>query len=123
MSKKRLRIFAGPNGSGKTTLIRMLADVVNETSGSICVNGRDKKSMGEDYRELVGYLPQDVGFYNNFTAEKFLFCFDVNHLTFKIFFQLFFAKRGNHSPKRRHNCQHKHGYACQICISPVYVLP
>lgn len=63
----------GPNGSGKTTLMRMLADVVNETSGSICVNGRDKKNMGEDYRDLVGYLPQDIGFYNNFTAEKFLF--------------------------------------------------
>lgn len=63
----------GPNGSGKTTLMRMLADVVNETSGRICVNGRDKKYMGEEYRDLVGYLPQDIGFYNNFTAEKFLF--------------------------------------------------
>ena len=63
----------GPNGSGKTTLMRMLADVVNETEGSIYVNGREKKNMGEDYRDLIGYLPQDIGFYGNFTAEKFLY--------------------------------------------------
>ncbi len=63
----------GPNGSGKTTLMRMLADVVNETEGSIYVNGREKKNMGEDYRDLIGYLPQDIGFYESFTAEKFLY--------------------------------------------------
>lgn len=63
----------GPNGSGKTTLMRILADVVNETTGRIYVNGRDKKNMEEEYRDLIGYLPQDVGFYNNFTAEKFLY--------------------------------------------------
>ena len=63
----------GPNGSGKTTLMRILAEVVDETAGSIYVNGRDKNNMGEDYRELLGYLPQDIGFYGNFTAEKFLY--------------------------------------------------
>ena len=63
----------GPNGSGKTTLLRILAEVVDETAGSIYVNGRDKNNMGEDYRELLGYLPQDIGFYGNFTAEKFLY--------------------------------------------------
>ena len=63
----------GPNGSGKTTLMRVLADVLNETKGRIYVNGRDKKNMGEEYRDLIGYLPQDIGFYSNFTAEKFLY--------------------------------------------------
>lgn len=63
----------GPNGSGKTTLMRMLADVVNETTGRIYINGRDKRNMGEEYRDLIGYLPQDIGFYSNFTAEKFLY--------------------------------------------------
>ncbi len=63
----------GPNGSGKTTLMRVLADVVNETKGRIYVNGRDKKNMGEEYRDLIGYLPQDIGFYSNFTSEKFLY--------------------------------------------------
>lgn len=63
----------GPNGSGKTTLMRMLADVVNGTTGSIYINGRDKNNMGDDYRDLIGYLPQDIGFYGSFTAEKFLY--------------------------------------------------
>jgi len=63
----------GPNGSGKTTLMRILADVVNETTGSIYINGRDKNNMGDDYRDLIGYLPQDIGFYGSFTAEKFLY--------------------------------------------------
>lgn len=63
----------GPNGSGKTTLMRMIADVINETEGSIYLNRKNKKNMGEDYRDLLGYLPQDIGFYGNFTAEKFLY--------------------------------------------------
>lgn len=63
----------GPNGSGKSTLMRMLADVVYETEGSIYLNGKDKRTMGEEYRDLIGYLPQDIGFYGSFTAEKFLY--------------------------------------------------
>lgn len=63
----------GPNGSGKTTLMRILADVSEPTSGDILVNGKSKSKLGADYRDLIGYLPQDIGFYKNFTAEKFLY--------------------------------------------------
>ena len=62
----------GPNGSGKTTLMRMLADVVKPTKGAIYVDGKDKDILDDDYRDLVGYLPQDIGFYKNFTAKKHL---------------------------------------------------
>lgn len=62
----------GANGSGKTTLMRILADVSSPTSGEILVNGKNKNELGPNYRDLLGYLPQDVGFYKNFTAEKFL---------------------------------------------------
>lgn len=62
----------GPNGSGKTTLMRMLADVVKPTKGAIYVDGKDKDILDDDYRDLVGYLPQDIGFYKNFTAKKYL---------------------------------------------------
>ena len=63
----------GPNGSGKTTLMRIIADVVYPTEGNIYINGKNKNYMDEDYRDLLGYLPQDIGFYDNFTAEKFLY--------------------------------------------------
>ena len=63
----------GPNGSGKTTLMRILADVSEPSSGEILVNGDSKNKLGADYRNLIGYVPQNIGFYKNFTAEKFLY--------------------------------------------------
>ncbi len=63
----------GPNGSGKTTLMRILADVSNPSSGDILVNGESKSKLGAKYRDLIGYVPQNIGFYKNFTAEKFLY--------------------------------------------------
>lgn len=62
----------GPNGAGKTTLMRMLADVLRPTSGTIAVNGRPAAQLGGRYRDLLGYLPQDCGFYRYFTAERFM---------------------------------------------------
>ncbi|ENK0838955.1 ABC transporter ATP-binding protein [Clostridium botulinum] len=62
----------GPNGAGKTTLMRMVSDVLNPTCGQILVNNVDKNDLGEEYRDLLGYLPQDMGYYKNFTAERFL---------------------------------------------------
>ncbi|EJP6472158.1 ABC transporter ATP-binding protein [Clostridium botulinum] len=62
----------GPNGAGKTTLMRMISDVLNPTCGQILVNNVDKNDLGENYRDLLGYLPQDMGYYKNFTAERFL---------------------------------------------------
>ena len=63
----------GPNGSGKTTLMRILADVSSASSGDVLVNGESKSKLGAEYRDLIGYVPQNIGFYKNFTAEKFLY--------------------------------------------------
>jgi ABC-type multidrug transport system ATPase subunit len=52
----------GPNGSGKTTLLRIIADVLEPTEGTITVDGQDKNTLDERYRELLGYLPQECGF-------------------------------------------------------------
>lgn len=62
----------GENGAGKTTLMRMLCAILEPTSGEVLLDGREVSSMGADYRDLLGYLPQDFGYYPNDTAEEFL---------------------------------------------------
>ncbi|MBM7660267.1 ABC-type multidrug transport system ATPase subunit [Bacillus mesophilus] len=62
----------GSNGSGKTTLMRILASVMKPSSGAVYLDGKDIVKMDHQYRELIGYLPQHVGLYENFTAEKLL---------------------------------------------------
>lgn len=60
----------GANGAGKTTLMRMICGIITPDSGSISFNGIDVKT--EDYRAELGYLPQDFGYYPNFSALDFL---------------------------------------------------
>lgn len=60
----------GANGAGKTTLMRMLCGVLKPTTGNIHMDGLDVSS--EDYRARLGYLPQDFGYYPEFTGEDFL---------------------------------------------------
>ncbi|WP_172253447.1 ABC transporter ATP-binding protein [Saccharibacillus deserti] len=61
-----------PNGAGKTTLIKMLATLIFPTRGEILWHGDDIVALDASYRELIGYLPQDFGYYRNHTPREFL---------------------------------------------------
>lgn len=62
----------GVNGAGKTTLMRMLCTLLAPTEGEILWKGQDIYAMGDDYRRLLGYLPQDFGYYPDFTVHDYL---------------------------------------------------
>lgn len=62
----------GVNGAGKTTLMRMICTLLTPTSGQILCNGKDIQEMEGEYRNLLGYLPQEFGFYPEFTVKDYL---------------------------------------------------
>lgn len=62
----------GVNGAGKTTLMRMLCTLLTPTSGTITWDGQDIFSLGSTYRNLLGYLPQDFGYYPDFSVQDYL---------------------------------------------------
>lgn len=62
----------GANGAGKTTLMRLLCTLQNPTAGEIQLNGQNIRGLGGDYWKLLGYLPQNFGYYPQFSAWDFL---------------------------------------------------
>lgn len=61
-----------PNGAGKTTLMKMMATLLYPTEGSILWEGREIQKLNDQYREKLGFLPQDFGYYRDYTPERYL---------------------------------------------------
>lgn len=62
----------GPNGAGKSTLMNIITDNLAATSGTVYWEGKKIQSLGKQYREILGYMPQQQGMYDEFTVEHFL---------------------------------------------------
>lgn len=62
----------GPNGAGKSTLINLITQNLKADKGEILWEGKDVKTLGKDYRSLIGFMPQQQNLYDNFTGEEFL---------------------------------------------------
>ncbi len=62
----------GPNGAGKTTIMRIICGVLNQSMGSMRINGINFREKREELQGLIGYLPQEFGTYENLTAREFL---------------------------------------------------
>lgn len=61
-----------PNGAGKTTLIKMLTTLIFPTRGEILWNGDEIVGLDASYRDIIGYLPQEFGYYRNHSPREFL---------------------------------------------------
>ncbi len=62
----------GANGAGKTTLMRIIAGILPPSRGDVLYNGIPIRTLGEEYREVFGYLPQEFGFPPEFTVREYL---------------------------------------------------
>ncbi len=64
--------LVGPNGAGKTTLMRILATLIPQTAGKVTWNGKDIRQDSQALRRVLGYLPQEFGLYEEFSARQIL---------------------------------------------------
>jgi len=64
--------LVGPNGAGKTSLMRIVATLIPQTAGSVTWNGLDTRNQAEAIRRVLGYLPQEFGLYEEFSARQLL---------------------------------------------------
>lgn len=62
----------GPNGAGKSTLMRIITGILEQSYGSIWINGLDTRIYREELQSLIGFLPQEFGTYENMTSNEFL---------------------------------------------------
>jgi len=62
----------GPNGAGKTTTMRMLSTLLQITSGTASIFGKDVSTETDEVRKIISYLPEEAGAYKNLTGRRYL---------------------------------------------------
>ncbi|MEO1772472.1 ATP-binding cassette domain-containing protein [Candidatus Enterococcus ferrettii] len=62
----------GSNGSGKTTLFRIICGLINADEGEVMYNRKNTDANSQEFRTILGFLPQDFSYYPEFTAMKFM---------------------------------------------------
>lgn len=62
----------GPNGAGKSTLMNIISDNIKANSGEVLYNGENIIKLGKDFRNILGYMPQQQSIYKSFTGRRFL---------------------------------------------------
>src|SRR5690625_1909414 len=70
--KKGIYGLLGPNGAGKSTLVNIISHNIQPSEGQVLWKGKDTFSLGSDYRNIIGYAPQQQGLYESFTGRRFL---------------------------------------------------
>lgn len=64
--------FIGPNGAGKSTTIKTIMNLINKTSGTILVNGKENNKDNLEIKKLIGYLPSEIYLYDDLTVKEML---------------------------------------------------
>jgi ABC-type multidrug transport system ATPase subunit len=62
----------GPNGAGKSTLLNITVGLLRQSKGNVHWDGENIAAMGKRYRDILGYMPQTIGLYGDFTVRMFL---------------------------------------------------
>jgi ABC-2 type transport system ATP-binding protein len=68
----KLFAFIGPNGAGKTTTVKMIAGLLNPTSGQIIIDGKNMRDASLDIKQIVSYIPDQPFLYEKLTGREFL---------------------------------------------------
>ena len=65
----------GPNGAGKSTLMNLIVGNMKATEGRVLYEGKEIRTLGKDYRSILGFMPQQQQLYENFTIKRFMYYF------------------------------------------------
>src|ERR1700712_1008835 len=72
INQKGIMGLLGSNGAGKSTTMNILCGVLNQTEGSVHINGIDMRANPEEAKKQIGFLPQHPPLYMDFTVDEYL---------------------------------------------------